>query len=270
MVSGLLLAALSNPALAQDLRAWQGMYEGLLKEAGDGDAGAAQEWYRGLLAGLPENDPSRGELHYWLGRTSYLGNDVEAARRDLKAASKDPTSAPHAQALLGQIDAKELRIRRLPVTHDFRLGTAHWLHSWQHGDKGTIEALPLPPDGEPAMAWRTTVKDREDDQVVCYFDEPRPGPTRIRMSLRSEHFPAYVLPSLHDDRGRRYAPDEPIAVSTDRWVPVELDVSEFLPREGNQPLQPEDLDALVLQDVTAFFSSDRGANVLYVDEVHIR
>jgi hypothetical protein len=246
------------------------MYEGLLKEAGNGDSSGAQEWYEGLLAGLPDDDPSTGELHYWLGRTQYLDGNVEGARKELKAASDDPTAAPHALALLGQIDAQELRIRRLPVTHDFRLGTAHWLHSWQHGDKGHIEALPLPPDGEPAMAWSTTVKDREDDQVVCYFDDPKPPPSSIRMSIRSENFPAYVLLSLHDDRGRRYAPDEPVAVPTDRWVPVELAIDDFLPREGNQPLRPGELEALVLQDVTAFFSSDRGANVLYVDEVHIK
>lgn len=270
LLAAWLLPALAPPAAAQDLRAWQGMHEGLLKEAAEGDAAAAQEWYRGLLASLPADDPSAGELHYWLGRASYLEGDIEAARRELKLAGEDPTAAPHAKALLGQIDAQELRIRRLPVTHDFRLGTAHWLHSWQHGDKGTIEALPLPPTGEPAMAWTTTVTDREDDQIVCYFDNPTPAPTSIRMSLRSESFPAYVLPSLHDDRGRRYAPDEPIAIPTDRWVPVELTVADFLPREGNQPLQPQDLEAFVLQDVTAFFSSDRGANIVYVDEVHIR
>lgn len=270
MLGTLLLAAWTPAALAQDLRAWQGMYEGLLKEAAEGDSAGAQEWYRGLLAGLPDDDPSAGELHYWLGRACYLEGDADRARRELRDAEEDATAAPHALALLGQIDAQELRIRRIPVSHDFRLGTAHWLHSWQHGDKGHIEARPLPPDGEPAMAWTTTVADREDDQVVVYFDAPRPAPTRVRMSLRSENFPAYVLPSLHDDRGRRYAPDEPVAIPTDRWVPVEFAVTDFLPREGTEPLRPEDLEALVLQDVTAFFSSDRGPNVLYVDEVHIR
>jgi len=265
----LLLAGLWTTAQAQDLRAWQGMYEGLLKEAAEGDAAGAQEWYWGLLAGLDNSDPTAGELHYWMGRASYLSGDADRARRELRAAQDDPTAAPHARALLGQIDAQELRIRRLPVTHDFRLGTAHWLHSWQHGDKGTIEARPLPPEGEPAMAWTTTVEDREDDQIVVYFDDPEPAPSLVRMSLRSENFPAYVLPSLHDDRGRSYAPDEPVAIPTDRWVPVEFALTDFPPREGNEPLRPGDLEALVLRDVTAFYSSDRGANVLYVDEVHI-
>ena len=269
MLSTLLLVTWIPTAPAQDLRAWQGMYEGLLKEAAEGDATGAQEWYGGLLAGLPKEDPSSGELHYWLGRAYYLEGDADQARRELRKAEEDATAAPHALALQGQIDAQELRIRRLPVSHDFRLGTAHWLHSWQHGDKGSIEARALPPEGEPAMAWSTTVTDREDDQIVVYFDDPRPAPTMVRMSLRSANFPAYVLPSLHDDRGRRYAPDEPIAIPTDRWVPVELNVSEFLPREGYQHLKAHDLEALVLQDVTAFYSSDRGANVLFVDEVHI-
>ncbi len=263
----LLLAGLS--AEAQDLRAWQGMHEGLLKEAAEGDAAGAQDWYAGLLAGLPPSDTSTGELHYWLGRAAYLEGDVETARRELRRAQDDPTAAPLAAALLGQIDAQELRIRRLPVSHDFRLGTAHWLHSWQHGDKGSIEARPLPPEGEPAMAWSTTVEDREDDQIVVYFDRPQPAPAVVRMSLRSEAFPAYVLPSLYDDRGRRYAPEAPVAVPTDRWVPVEFRVTDFPSTEGQQGLDPEDLEALVLRDVTAFYSSDRGPNVVYVDEVHI-
>jgi len=269
VLAGALLAAVTLTQ-AQDLRAWQGMYEGLLMEAADGDTSAAESWYRGLLTGLPADDPTAGELHYWLGRASYLGGAADAARRELRTALEDTSARPHAQALVGQIDAQELRIRRLPVTHDFRLGTAHWLHSWQHADKGSIEAQPLPPDGEPAMAWSTSITDREDDQIVCYFDEPEPPPARIRMSLRSERFPGYVQIALHDDRGQSHALAEPIQVPTERWVPVELTVEDFLPREGTRRLQSDEIDALVLQDVTAFYSSDRGPNVLYVDEVHIR
>ncbi len=273
---GLLLAA--SPALhAQDYRAWQAMYEGLLRESADGDTEAAYQWYEGLLRGLTEagggqDDPTLAELRFWLGRSAYALGDVEGARQALATAMTDPRMRARAQALLGQIDAEEVQVRSLPLYQDFSDDTGHWLHGWRHADAGRIYVAPAPPNDEPAMAWETRVTEGAYDEVFVRFDLDRVAPRGFRLSLRSSLFPAMVLPAVIDTRGRRYTLAEPVVVPTDRWIGLDLPLSKFLPLEGsNWParLTPDRVDTFALQDVTAFYSTERQRHVIWVDEVYI-
>ena len=42
------------------------MHDGMLIELIDGDIDQAVDWYEGLITALPESDPSRPQLEYWL------------------------------------------------------------------------------------------------------------------------------------------------------------------------------------------------------------
>ena len=262
----ILLLALAQ---AQDVRAWQGLYEGMLMESGEGDLAGAIAWYEGLIAGLPEDDPSLGELNFWLGRARYAEGDAEGARQALRAAITDPVVEDRARALLAQIDSQELRVRRLPMSYEFTSGTGHWLHSWKHGEKGRLESKAPPGSEDPALAWFTNVADRETDAIGLWFDEDAPRMSQIEFDLRSGDFPATLRLIVEDDMGQRWEYPE-IRTSTEAWIGVEARLSEFVPLDAGSGASPRTVRALSLWDVTAFTRPDRGPNVIYVDNLAIR
>lgn len=266
--------------LADDLRAWQGLHEGMLIEAADGDTERAIAWYEGLIAGLPDDDPSLGELNYWLAHARYTEGDAEGARRALRLAMEDPTVATEARALMGQIDAQELRVYRLPVSYDFSGGTGHWLHAWEYGDKGTL-ASATPPDApaDPALAWTTMVTEREDDAIRVFFeseiwsDGNLGGPEQIGFRIKSGAFEANLALYAEDPEGRRYAADGLIVARTDGWTNVRVLTRELVPLDSPNPkdrLRPGDVASVTLLDVTARQTSNRGPNTLYLDDLSIR
>ncbi|HJN76922.1 MAG TPA: tetratricopeptide repeat protein [Myxococcota bacterium] len=262
----LLLAAMAN---GQDVRAWQGLYEGMLMESGEGDLEGAIAWYEGLVAGLPDDDPSLGELNFWLGRASYAEGDADGARQALRVAMADPVVEDRARALIAQIDSQELRVRRLPMSYDFSTGTGHWLHSWKHGEKGALESKAPPGSEDPALAWSTTVADRETDAIGLWFDEESPRPKEFVFDLKSGDFPATLRLILEDDLGQRWEYPE-IRTSTETWIGVEARLGEFVPLDAGSGAVPRTVRALSLWDVTAYTRPDRGPNVIYVDNLQIR
>ncbi|MCB9741028.1 MAG: tetratricopeptide repeat protein [Alphaproteobacteria bacterium] len=267
--------ALPLVASAQDFRAWQGAQEGQLIEASEGDLTRAIAWYEGLILGLPADDPTLGALHFSLGRALYTAGDSAGARAALESALEYPEVALQAQALLSQIDAQELRVRSLPLEEDFDSSTGPWLHSWEYAGKGRIEVRPPPGSSDPALAWSTEVSQRQDDQLRVGFSLQDETPERFSLSLRSESFPAYLMVVLYDDEGHSWTLPNFIIAPTGAWAQVDVELSEFvsLPLETTSvadAIGPGELQALVLRDVTAYYSSDQGSNVIFIDQVRVR
>ena len=265
--------------LAEDLRAWQGLHEGMLIEAADGDTVRSISWYEGLIAGLPEDDPSMGELHFWLAHARYAEGDAEGARRALRIAMEDETVSKQARALLGQIDAQELRVYRLPVSYDFSGGTGHWLHAWEYGDKGSLASASPPDENDPALAWSTVVTEREVDAIRVFF-EPEiwsngtpGGPEQISFRIRAGAFEANLALYAEDPEGRRYAADGKAVATTDGWTVVRVFTRQLVPLDSPNPgdrLRPSDMASLTLLDVTSRETPDRGPNIIYLDDLSIR
>lgn len=265
MTAGLSLLLLIQPAGAQDMRAWQGMYEGRLMQAADGDTEQAIEWYQGLLGALAETDPLRPELQYWLGRALFGQGDHRSARTALGFAVEDAEVGELALALLARIDKSEKRISSLPIHHDFLEDTEHWLRDWRHASKGEIRVEPAP-GGDSALAWNTRVTEREDDEISLAFDTSAVTPEIFRLSLRSSRFPSHVLPVIYDSRGHRFSLESPIEVPMDGWAALDLNLKMFTLGEG----RIQGVSAFVLQDMTAFYSTDRGPNVIFLGDVVVQ
>jgi len=265
MTAGLFLLLIASPANAQDMRAWEGMYEGRLMQAADGDTEQAIEWYQGLLGALSETDPLRPELQYWLGRALFSQGDKRSARTTLSFAVDDEQVGDLARALLARIDRSEKRISSLPIHHDFLNGTEQWLRDWKHASKGEVKVEPAP-GGHSALAWYTRVTEREDDELSLAFDPEAVTPEVFRLSLRSSRFPSHVLPVIYDSRGRRFSIERPIEVPMDGWSALELTLNMFTLGEG----RIQGVSAFVLQDMTAFYSTDRGPNVIFLGDVVVQ
>jgi len=265
MTAGLLLLLVIPPAHAQDMRAWQGMYEGRLMQAADGDSEQAIEWYQGLLGALSETDPLRPELQYWLGRALFSQGDKRSARTALRFAVNNAEVGELALALLARIDKSEKRITSLPIHHDFLEDTEHWLRDWRHASKGEIRVEPAP-GGDSALAWNTRVTEREDDELSLAFDPSAVTPETFRLSLRSSRFPSHVLPVIYDSRGHRFSLESPIEVPMDGWSALDLNLKMFTLGEG----RIQGVSAFVLQDMTAFYSTDRGPNIIFLGDVVVQ
>jgi hypothetical protein len=246
----------------------------MLMEAAEGDLQHAVSWYEGLSEGMAEDDPIRPELHYWLGRGRYIQGESEGARKALRIAATEDKLRARTAALLGQMDALDLQVRSLPIEHTFDTGTSHWLHDWRFGERGTI-GIGIPDSGEDsAMIWSTSVADKDQDQISIGFSE-QVSPTHFEMSLRAGAFPAWVVLLVKDAQGFGYYSEDYVELDTRDWVVVQLDNRAFLPTEpsavaGVGSEYPHQVKTLILRDVTEFYSSDRGTNTIYVDDVRIR
>jgi len=249
---------------AQDVRAWQGLNEGMLLEAYEQDTEQAIDWYRGLLTALPDDDPTHDELSYWLGRAYFDDNQPEAAIETLAA-----LNSPRAEALTQRIEAHLNRVTTLPIHDSFLYDLGGWRHSWQHIQGGSV-ALGAPEDGDPALEWTTVVSDQQEDSIQLTFHPDTATPTTLRFSIRSTSFPVYILPTVHDSTGYRFRVYEPILVPKGEWVAIEILIDDMIPADGGPRAPIGGINGFELRDVTAFHGTDRGGNTLYLGDVVIQ
>ena len=260
----------SQSAHAQDLRAWQGMHDGMLIELIDGEFSQAMDWYGGLLKALPETDPSRAELAYWQARALYASGDSSGASSILKNTKKAQPLSQRAAVFLARLQATEKRITQLPIHHSFRSNTENWVHGWRNPDKGSLGLGQPNSGGDRTLAWTTRVEEGEDDAIGVFFDASAAHPRLLRLSIRSDDLSALVLPSIEDWEGNRYTLDRPISLHRKDWVALDLRLQDFRPvKPGTTPRHPKNVRSFQIRDVTAFFSSDRGPNTLFLGDVVI-
>jgi len=259
----LLLGLLISSLQAQDVRAWQGLNEGMLLEAYDHNTAQAIDWYKGLLTALPDDDQTHDELSYWLGRAYFESSQPEAAIETL-----EPLNSPKAEALIQRIRAHLERVISLPIHNSFLNDLGGWRHSWQHGQNGSV-SLGAPDDGDPALEWNTIVSDQQEDSIQIFFNPETATPRSFRFSMRSTAFPGYVLPTVHDATGYRFSLVEPILVPKGEWVAIEIRVRDMTPADGGPRLPAGGISGFELRDVTGFHGTDRGDNTLYLGDVVI-
>lgn len=264
-----LLLALA-PAWGQDLRAWQSMHDGMLIELIDGDIDQAIDWYEGLISALPEDDPSYPRLAYWKARALVVSGETEAALQTLEALPGMPVVSLQASVLSARLKATQKQIESLPVHHSFRTSTESWVHDWRNPGKGSIGLDSPSLGGDRTLAWNTRVEEGEEDAIGILMAETASRPRMIRMSIRSDLLSAFVLPTIEDLEGNRYTLDQPISLHRNDWVALDLRLSDFRPAEGRRiGKSPASIRSFQIRDVTAFYSSDRGPNTLFLGDVVI-
>lgn len=260
----------SLPSWGQDLRAWQGMHDGMLIEVIDGDISQAIDWYGGLIKALPPSDPSRPELAYWQARAFYAIGDAETATKVLEQVEKAQALPQRSSVFLARLLATEKRITQLPVHHSFRSDTENWVHGWSNPDKGSLGLAKPDGGGDRTLSWTTRVEEGEEDSIGIFFDETAGNLRVLRLSIRSDNLSALVLPSIEDWQGNRYTLDRPISLHRKDWVALDLRLEDFRPVNARTaPQKPKNVRHFQIRDVTAFFSSDRGPNTLFLGDVVI-
>jgi tetratricopeptide (TPR) repeat protein len=246
------------------------MHDGMLIELIDGELDQAVDWYSGLISALPESDPSLPQLEYWKARALYAGGDVEAASTALRQVLTLQPQAHRAAIFLARLQATEKRIKSLPIHHSFREDTENWVHGWRNPGKGSLSLAHPDGGGDRTLAWTTRVEEGEDDAIGIFFDKAAASPRLIRLSIRSDNLSALVLPTIEDNQGNRYTLDRPISLHRKDWVAMDLRMQDFRPVDSKSaPWRPRSVRSFQIRDVTAFFSSERGPNTLFLGDVVI-
>jgi hypothetical protein len=267
------IALVLGTATAGGPEIWASQYDGRLSQAMDRNPTAAISIYETILGGMPEADPLRGEVLYWLGRARWSFGDAEGAMETLKTAeTHNPSNKGQATALLGRLKALDTAIKRLPFTQDFRRGFQPLVRGWGVGKRTDLRIIAGPDSGDAVAAWQVSVRDGGDDFLTFALDTGFQSVQRLRMSLMARAFPMHIRFLVEDVQGRRWTGPIQI-VETDTWTAVDLNINRLVsasaPAAGQHP-NGRELRWVVLRDVTAVHAEDRGENELLIDDLGLR
>lgn len=265
-----MLALLAVLAFAQDDRASRdALQDTLLVEAADHAVVQATRNYEVLVKNLGADDPVRSEALYWLGRARYEQGEVGGARDALRECVRTGGMRSSCLELLGRIELEQGAIREIPAEWTFDRTTHGFLHPWRYADKGAIRLAPGQ-QGDPGLAWRTTVDARGDDQLWVGFDSPDPAPRGVRFLLWSDRIESWIRLHASDIHGRRYSTPQSFRVPAGEMIVVDVHMDELEPEDpATPPLDPAELYRLTLQDVTAYHGAARGDNELFLDDFQV-
>ncbi len=270
---GLGFLGLGSAARADGPEVWAALYSGRLSESADRDPAASIAIYETLIEHTSEDDPIRGELFYWLGRARYGAGEIELAREALRHAARDPRSHVVARELQGRIEMEAGRVTSLPYREDFHGGRGSWVRGWPRGFDEDLGTEPSPGDGgDPCLTWLTEVAEGESDTILLPVTSGGRGLQRLRLELRSERFEARLRVMLEDSRGELWSAPV-LEVGTEAWLTVDLPLTAFAPASAPaERRHPEGgtIRSLQVRDVTAFHTTSRGENRLYLDDVELR
>ena len=266
-----LLGLLSGlAALAGGPENWSSAYDARLSQAMGAKPSDAIAIYEALIAQIPQGDEQRGEILYWLGRARWSAGDLEGARRSLESASRYRSARSRVRILLGRMDADKRAVERLPHRAEFRLSTDPWVRGWE---RGRSTDLTLSDQGESrSLSWRTEVEEDESDFLIFGLRLDGERLTSVDVQMRSGSLQGRYRVLLEDDDGQ-LGTTSVKSVPTDRWTKISLLLSDFVraddPADRRRP-DGRRLKWVILRDVTALHTDQRGENTLFMDNLVIR
>ncbi len=249
---------------------WSSAYDARLGQAMGAKTSDAIAIYEALIAQIPQGHEQRGDVLYWLGRARWSSGDVEGARRSLESASRYRGARAQVRLLLGRMDAEKHAIDRVPLTVDFSASTEPWVRGW---DRGRSADLSLSEEEDVrSVKWTTEVEEAEVDFLVFGLKLDGAPLTSVQITVRSERLQGRYRLLLEDEQGRLWT--TPVqSVPTDRWTTLDLPLSDFVraddPTDSRHP-SGWGLKWVVLRDVTALHTDQRGENALYIDELTLK
>jgi len=267
---GLLLTGAG--ALASGPEMWASLYDARLAASMDRDPSAAIDIYETGLAFLPDDDPIRGEVSYWLARERVMQGQPERARAALLEATNHPGSHDHARSFIAELDRTTLEVTELPLALDFSEGTGPWIRGWPQGSLDDLRTVEADAPGGMALAWQVEVTPGRDDFIAMPLSPDAIVPTRLQLFVWSAEQPTWLRILFHDTEGRRWT-SPVIEVPALAWTAVDLIVADLIRADAPfaRESPPEgDLVMLELRDVTAFHSEVRGPNELLFDDLLLR
>jgi len=254
--------------LAEDVQDWATLLDALLIEMGDGNVAEAEARLELLLMRLDDEDLLRGQVAYWLAHSRMSLGDSRGALEALEIATSRADTRERAHALRSQIEALGNQLSVLPFETDLSDGKSPFVHSWMHSAEGQIE-IRMESDGNQALLWTTTLRDRTDDQITVNFAQDAPSPVSIALRAKAAPFPAWLHVVAEDKDGTSFR-SRTLQIPPSEWTDISVNIADLLPVIPTPNAQIGVVQSLSIQDVTAWQSADRGVRQLWLDDVVIR
>ncbi len=249
---------------------WSSQYNARLSQALGSDPSDAIAVYEALLAQLPQNNPQRGDVLYWLGRARWSAGDLGGAKQSLESARGYRSSRPRARILLGRMAAEDKAIRTIPYRHDFRLDTGPWVRGWERGREDDLSVHDGP--GGRVARWNTEVQEGEDDFLIFGLDVDGARIGQFGMKVWADALTTHVRVLIEDVDGRRWTAPVQV-IKPGKWQDMTLPLNNFVradaPAAAGKP-DSRKLRWVVFRDVTAFHAAARGDNTLFIDDLTVR
>ena len=270
----------ANPSAAAKLEARAQMADALYLESAVGDFEGALAVYQALVDRSAElDDRTAAEACMRLGLAHERLEQVpqaEASYEEILRKYPNTGWSSDAQQRLRSLDEDRKQVQKLPVAWSFETDLGGLFHARNRTQKGRLTWEPSS-DGPhaPGLAvWQTYVTGGEDDLTVVGFDDSLTLQGQVSMQLRTRNFPAHLVFFLVDAAGGRYSSATTVVRPEQGWRTVALGPADFVDRSrGPQEriFQAQGgITYLMIQDVTGYSSTDRGENVVLLDDLAIR
>ncbi len=251
--------------------------DGLYLESGMGDHAGAAGRYESVLARSDVPDHLRAEAFLRLGlareRLQEIGKAEEAYATLIEELPGSRWSED-ARSRLQSLQEDRKRVRSLPLRFTFDSGTDGLFHARTRAHKGALNHEVLQDEaGQHAVAsWRTYVVAREDDLTQVGFGDGVRVQGDLTVRLRAVSFPAHLVFFLVDAEGRRFGTATQVVRPEDGWKTLTFTAADFRDRASGSEdgYAAEAITNLWMQDVTGYASTDRGENVIWIDELALR
>ncbi|MAY79355.1 MAG: hypothetical protein CL930_01045 [Deltaproteobacteria bacterium] len=271
MLAGMLLLALSGPVWAGAAETWAAQYDARLTQAAGNDPSGAIAVYETLLAQMPNTDTMRGDVLYWLGRARWSAGDSQGARQSLESALEYRASKRRARVLLGRLAVAEKAIRSVPHKSDFRINAGPWVRGWERGQETDLtvdDGL-----GGGVLSWKTELVNRLDDFIIMGLDTDGDKVTQLSFRVQTDTVETHLRILVEDEEGQRWTAPLQI-VEVGKWSQVRLQLATVMPAEApaaeGRSLDLSAVHRVILRDVTAYHTQDRGKNTIFIDDFEIR
>jgi len=273
IAAALLLA--SSAVAAEPIDGRGRIAEALYLESGMGDYRGATALYQGVVqAGEAVDAPLRAEACFRMGLAyERLGeaDAAEAAYEKLLASFGTTSWAEDGRFRLRSLDEDRKQVTALPVGFDFSDGLDGLYHARNRVHKGRL--VHEQADGGGVVAWRTHVVSGEDDIVVVGFGPGLAVRGELELRVQARTFPTHLAFFWVDTNGRRYGTSTVVVRPEEGWRELSLTARDFQDRgsAAGAGFDPQHGVAfLMVQDVTGYSSTDRGDNVVLLDDLTIR
>ncbi len=286
MIRQLLLAlllpalALAAPDADRIQQARNTLADALLLESGMGDYEGARDRYQQLLdspEGLPEGIVAEACMRLGMAHERLNEPDkAEEAYEKVLREHADTSWTQDARHRLRSLDEDRKQVQALPVAWDFEEGLGGLFHARNRAQKGRL-AQERPVDGlkpRGVASWRSYVTGGEDDLVVVGFNPELTVRGHISLQVKALNFPAHLVFVLVQGGGGRFSSAATVVRPEQGWQTVALGPSDFIDRSRD----PEDrvfvaqdgITYMMVQDITGYSSTDRGENVVLLDDLAVR
>ena len=201
---------------------------------------------------------------------------AEEAYRKLLARYPSTSWGADARGRLQSLEEDRKVVRSLPVEFRFGSDVGGLFHARSRSNKGRITPEQVEKDGTPdgVAAWRTYVIGGEDDIVVLGFDPQLELQGTVELAVRAANFPAHLSFFLVHQDGTRYGSHSWVVRPEEGWQQLALEAADFQDRAGGSAgglYRPgTGIRFLMIQDVTGHSSTDRGENLILIDDLTVR